>query len=342
MTNAKPLRTFAGIASWFYAIPNAKPLHTFAGIAFIGLAALMAGPAGAEDTLKVKDDRGVTVEVPARPKRIASISYFADDVALALGIRPVASTYMTAGREPDFLLGLTRDMKQIGQRAKPNLELLSEAKPDLIVAIRRYTVGNAPQLEKIAPYLAYNMELLDGSDREIAELSKILGKPERGLQLNKEFRDHLADFAARAPKDTHPRFAIMWGGETPFAFHTENTAASIVAAIGGDNIAGKMTPGGAFGIDLSLETMLEKDPEVLFIYDSGPDRPHENNPIWQELSAVKNKRVFYVGDQWVETNGPIAREIVLREAAHYLYPDAFPPVDVKAEAARIIPAEARK
>ncbi len=306
------------------------------------LSAMVSAPVFAEDgkTFSVTDDRGVTVEVPVQPKRIAAISYFADDVALALGIKPVASTYMTKGREPDFLLGLTAGMKQIGQRAKPNLELLSEAKPDLIVAIRRYTVGNAPQLEKIAPYVAYNMELLDGSDREIAELSKILGNPERGVQLNKEFREHLADYAAKAPKDVHPRFAIMWGGETPFAFHTENTSASILAAIGGDNIAGNMTPGGEFGIDLSLETMLEKNPEVLFIYDSGPDRPHENNPIWQELAAVKNKRVFYVGDQWVETNGPIAREIVLREAAHYLYPEVFPAVDVRAEAAKIIPAEA--
>lgn len=67
--------------------------------------------------------------------------------------------------------------------------------------------------------------------------------------------------------------------------------------------------------------------------------PHESNPIWSQLSAVKNNRVFYVGDQWVETNGPIAREIVLREAAHYLYPDTFPAIDVKAEAAKLIPAE---
>ncbi|MFK0161228.1 ABC transporter substrate-binding protein [Rhizobium sp. NPDC090279] len=308
------------------------------------LALLVAGTAAAEDakTVSVTDDRGVKVEVPVQPKRIAAISYFADDVALALGIKPVASTYMTAGRQPDFLLGLTSQMAQIGQRAKPNLELLSQAKPDLIVAIRRYTVGNAPQLEKIAPYLAYNMELLTESDKEIAEFSKILGKPERGLQLNADFHKHLDEIAAKAPKNAHPRFAIMWGGETPFAFHTENTSASIVAAIGGDNIAGPKTPGGPFGIDLSLETMLEKDPEVLFIYDSGPDRPHENNPIWQELTAVKNKRVFYVGDQWVETNGPIAREIVLREAAHYLYPDAFPAVDVRAEAAKIIPADIQK
>ncbi|API51096.1 ABC transporter substrate-binding protein [Rhizobium leguminosarum] len=308
----------------------------------LGLSALlMAGATYADGDKKVSivDDRGVTVEVPAQPKRIASISYFADDVALALGVKPVASTYMTAGREPDFLLGLTSGMKQIGQRAKPNLELLSEAKPDLIIAIRRYTVGNAAQLQNIAPYVAYNMELLEESYSETAALSKLLGKPERGEQLNADFRNHLAEYAAKAPKDVHPRFLIMWGGATPFAFHTENTSASIVAAIGGDNIPGPKSPGGEFGIDLSLETMLEKDPEVIFIYDSGPDRPHESNPIWSQLSAVKNNRVFYVGDQWVETNGPIAREIVLREAAHYLYPDTFPAIDVKAEAAKLIPAE---
>nr|WP_246272735.1 ABC transporter substrate-binding protein [Phyllobacterium pellucidum] len=301
---------------------------------------MASGSAFAADPgkMSIVDDRGVTVEVPAQPKRIASISYFADDIALALGVKPVASTYMTAGREPDFLLGLTSQMKRIGQRAKPNLELLSEAKPDLIIAIRRYTVGNAAQLQGIAPYVAYNMELLDESYKEVAEISKLLGQPERGEKLNTDFRKNLADFAAKAPKDVHPRFMIMWGGATPFAFHTENTSASIVAAIGGDNIAGPKSPGGEFGIDLSLETMLEKDPEVIFVYDSGPDRPHESNPIWSQLSAVKNNRVFYVGDQWVETNGPIAREIVLREAAHYLYPDTFPAVDVRAEAAKIIPA----
>ena len=307
----------------------------------LGIAALLAsGSAFAADPgkMSIVDDRGVTVEVPAQPKRIASISYFADDIALALGVKPVASTYMTAGREPDFLLGLTSQMKRIGQRAKPNLELLSEAKPDLIIAIRRYTVGNAAQLQGIAPYVAYNMELLEESYKEVAEISKLLGQPERGEKLNTDFRKNLADFAAKAPKDVHPRFMIMWGGATPFAFHTENTSASIVAAIGGDNIAGPKSPGGEFGIDLSLETMLEKDPEVIFVYDSGPDRPHESNPIWSQLSAVKNNRVFYVGDQWVETNGPIAREIVLREAAHYLYPDTFPAVDVRAEAAKIIPA----
>lgn len=306
--------------------------------------ALSAGSAFAEGpkTIPVVDDRGVTVEAPVNPKRIAAISYLAVDVALALGIKPVATTYMTAGRDPDFLLGLTREMKPLGQRAKPNLELLAAAKPDLIVAMRRYTAVNAAQFEKIAPYLAFNMERFSESDPEVATLAKLFGQPERGLALNAAFKQHLEDFAARAPKGVHPRFQIMWAGDTPFTFHDENTAAWIVKSLGGVNIAGPMTQEGRFGVELSLETMLEKDPELIFVYDSGPDQPQEANPIWQQLSAVKAGRVYYVGDQWVETNGPIAREIVLRQAAHYLYPTVFPAVDVRAEAAKLIPADVRK
>lgn len=308
------------------------------------VAALAVGSARADDapTRSVVDARGVSVQVPAKPQRVASISYLAADVALAVGVTPVATTYMTAGREPDYLLGLTAGMKKIGQRAKPNLELLAEAKPDLIVAMRRYTQGNAAQFEKIAPYLAYNMELYSESFKEVAELAALLGQPQRGQELNDAFQKRLDDYAAKAPKDKHPRFQIMWAGNTPFTFHTENMAAWIATKLGGENIAGPMVQGGRFGLEMSLESMLEKDPEVIVVYDSGPERPHQANPIWSRLSAVKNGRVHYVGDEWVEPNGPIARELVLREAAHFLYPDRFPAINVKAEAATLIPAAVQK
>nr|WP_026614155.1 ABC transporter substrate-binding protein [Ensifer aridi] len=310
-----------------------------------GIAALImsAAPVLADEnkTLSLVDDRGVAVEVPASPKRIASISYFAADVALALGVKPIASTYMVQGRNPDFLADYLEGVKEIGQRATPNLELLAEAKPDVTVGIRRYTEGNAEQIAKIAPYLAYNLELYADSDRTINQLAAILGQPKRGQELNARFKAAVEEFSAKAPRDQHPRFVVMWGGDTPWVFRSENMTAAILVALGGDNIAGQNpTPylPDNWGMEMSLEMMLEKDPEVIFVYDYGPDRPHENNPIWQQLSAVKNGRVHYVGDHWVEAHGPIAREIVLREAAHLLYPDAFPAVDVKAEARKLIPA----
>ena len=43
-------------------------------------------------------------------------------------------------------------------------------------------------------------------------------------ELNTAFKTHLQEFAAQAPKGKHPRFQIMWAGDAPFSFHTENTA----------------------------------------------------------------------------------------------------------------------
>ena len=51
---------------------------------------------------------------------------------------------------------------------------------------------------------------------------------------------------------------------------------------------------------------------------------------------MKNKRVHYVGDHWVETHGPLARQMVLREGAHLLYPGVFPAVDIAAETQKVI------
>ncbi len=86
------------------------------------------------------------------------------------------------------------------------------------------------------------MELLSESYEEVAELAKILGKPERGEQLNADFKQHLRTSAPKRRR-TCIRASSSWGGDTPFAFRTENTAASIVAALGGDNIAGPMAAG---------------------------------------------------------------------------------------------------
>jgi iron complex transport system substrate-binding protein len=191
----------------------------------------------------------------------------------------------------------------------------------VVVAIRRYTEEIAAQYQNIAPYLAYNLELFSDSDRSITQLGTILGKPQCTQELDSQFKSDLADFAAKAPDGVYPRFQVMWAGDTPWTLYSENMTAAILTALGGENIAGRNSMPHVpdrFGLEMSLEMMLEKDPEFIFVYDYGPDRPHKNNPIWPMLSAVKNGRVHYVDGHWIEADGPIAQEMVLHEAAHYL------------------------
>ena len=293
----------------------------------------------AAEKMSVVDDRGVMVAVPVPAERIAAVSYFAADVAKALGKKIVASTYMVEGRTPEYLGNALQDVTWIGQRATPNLELLAKSQPDVVIAMRRYTEGVADEINKFAPYVGYDLELFADSDRKIVEMGAMLGETEKAQALNKAFAADMAAYRQKLEGQKPVSFAVMWGGEIPWVFRNENMTAAILLALGATNVAGaNPNPSNPanWGVEMSLETLLDADPEVIFVYDYGPDRPHEGNPVWQGLSAVKNKRVHYVGDHWVETHGPLARQMVLREGAHLLYPGVFPAVDIAAETQKVI------
>lgn len=302
----------------------------------VGMVAMFATAAKAAPHT-ITDDRGVAIKLPDDAKRVAAISYFGADVALALGITPVATTYMVEGRNPDHLLDRLVDVPKIGQRASPNLELLAQAKPDLIVAIKRYTEANAGKLEEIAPYLAVRLETPEDSERDLLLVAEALGNKAEGEKLVADFHAEFDALKTKAPKDRGVKYLYFYGsGEAPWTFYEDDVTASILTTLGGVNVAGKNpTPevpdNTAF--EMNLEAMLVADPDVIIVYDYGPDRPFETNPIWSSLRAVQEGKVHFVGDHWIESHGPIARRVVINEAAAILYPDVF-----KADAPRIIAA----
>ncbi|MBN3821732.1 ABC transporter substrate-binding protein, partial [Paraburkholderia sp. Se-20369] len=84
------------------------------------LASVLARPVRAAAQVapySVVDDRGVTLRFDTTPHRLATISYFGADTALALGMRPVASTFLVRGRRPAYLLDRMDRVIDLGQRA---------------------------------------------------------------------------------------------------------------------------------------------------------------------------------------------------------------------------------
>lgn len=295
-----------------------------------------ASPSVADESPRtVVDDRGHPLTLTRTPRRLATLSYFGADTALALGTRPVASTFLMRGRPPGYLLGRMDGVRDLGQRASPNLELLAAARCDLIVAMRRYTEANAAQLERIAPYLAFDLETFADSDPSIARVGTALGQPARARQLNARFARVMAGYRQRVPaRRNPPRYLFIWGaGTAPWAFYDENMTCSLLNLLGGANVAGPnplpaRRDNTAF--QMSLEAMLLADPDLIFIYDDGPAGAFETNPIWPHLAAVRNARVIRVGDHWIESFGPIARHVVVAEAASLLHPGVFESADPRA------------
>lgn len=281
---------------------------------------------------RVTDDRGYTLTLTEVPRRIAAISYFGADAAIALGAQVVASTYMVRNRHSSYLFDRLTQAKPLGQRASPNLEWLALARPDLIVAMQRYSEANATRLSRIAPYMALRLETFGDSDRSVRLMGQALGCSALALSLNQKFSHARRRLSQRAQPLKRIHYVFIWGGgSAPWAFYNENMTCTIINALGGINIAGgNPTPdvpeNTAF--EMSLEALLAADPDVIFVYDYGVSRVFETNPIWPYLTAVRQGRVVYVQDHWIESFGPIARHLVLHEAAHALYPEQFPAVDV--------------
>ncbi|QVN23280.1 ABC transporter substrate-binding protein [Burkholderia pyrrocinia] len=300
------------------------------------LASLLARPVRAavrQTPYSVVDDRGATQRFDTAPSRLAAISYFGADTALALGVQPIASTFLVRGRRPAYLLDRMNRVIDLGQRASPNLELLASAHADLIVAIRRYTEANAVRLQQIAPYLALDLEVGEDSDRGIALVGAALGRAEAAAAINRRFADVLAGFRARARLRLAPRYLFVWGaGVAPWAFYDENMTCSLLNALGGVNIAGRNplpSHRDNTAFQMSLETLLLAKPDTIFVYDDSGRRSFETNSVWRHLASTRRVRIVSVGDHWIESFGPIARHAVLAEAAAFMHPGLFAPPDLR-------------
>lgn len=283
--------------------------------------------AGAED-LSIMDDRGEIVSVTEVANKVAAISLFGADVAIALGELPVATTYMTKDTIPAFLAPELNDVPKLGSRNSPNMEVLAQQKPDLIVALRRYTEGYAEELDAIAPYMAVHTESFADSLAATASVSYLMGRKEDGIKLNEQFLDDIAELNQKIGDDAHGKtFLFLWGsGTAPWAYYDDYATVAILNSLGLENPIGSNPmphDRNNFAYEMSLEQMISIDPDYLIIFDRGPDQPFLANPIWSELKAVKNDNAYFVGDHWMASHGPIARQLVMREAAAIFYPDIF-------------------
>lgn len=293
-------------------------------IATILLIALLSPASGLADGsgIRLTDDRGNTLRLSAPATRPAAISTFGADVALALGTAPVAITDYGIQGIPEYLGPRLSDVPNLGPRHQPNLEILSAVRPDLIIGIRRYTEKDGDQIEAIAPLLALDLITLQDSLRAVALAGKALGEPEKAGALNSRFQDHVQALADRNTDNRTQTVALLTSGsETPFIYHDHFLPTALLERLGFDN-AGGAPPNPDSGIPLgyriSLEALLQLDPDIIILLPTNRQRAFTLNPVWPYLKAVRNEAVYEVPHYWKEGAGPIAREHILDDIQRLL------------------------
>ena len=263
-----------------------------------------AEPQPAEWTaVTVTDDLGREVTLENEPQRVAClIGSFAETWQLAGG--EMAAAVRDAW--DDFDLGLGEDVINLGKYQDVNMEILFAAEPDLVIASAN-TKGQVELKETLEsagiPVLYFSVYGFEDYLRMLEVCTQITGRTdlyeENGLKIQQNIEEVKLAAQKAVEEQGAPRVLFI------------RAAASFVRAKGSDDtVLGLMLKDlGCINIadgsdlleDLSLEKIIEEDPDKIFIVQQGNDTEGTQqalkdaltgNPAWAGLTAVKEDRVY--------------------------------------------------
>lgn len=253
------------------------------------------------------------------PKRVVVLEYaLADDVA-ALGIKPIA--WAREANVPDYLGKQLAQVPSIGTRAQPNLEKLLVLKPDLIIADSTRHKEIYSQLSKIAPTIVLNVfrSDYDGQLDAFETLGKALGKEEEAKKLIAA----QATLVKKSKLSAHQKAGGVLVAALPpsglFVLHSrESVIGGLVEALGRKNLASSADRDNSL-YSISLDELVRMNPSALALLINPGEKTvlteWQKNPLWQNLSAVKNNRVYtFDRDLWSKARGIQALSMITKEA----------------------------
>lgn len=286
------------------------------------------------------DERGETITLEQAPNKIAALIASSADMLAALG-RHVDGTTTYAGAMPVYLGDAVKGTTDLGDLTAPNLELIASEQYDLILGMTRYNAPFAEEMNKVGKFATLTANTLEDSYANVTDYGLLFGAADEAAQMNADFDALLAETAEKASKDA-PSVIFIWNFyDTLYGYTNNIMPADLFDRIGAVNplgrTEGKLDEASAFSI-LETEDLLAHDPDVILVFSSDEGGTVKWNPAYERLKAYQNGRFHSVGYQWSQSDGPIARELVLRELAHLLYPEQFDAPDM-VDAARATPAK---
>ena len=279
------------------------------------------------------DDNEAQITLHTKDPRVVSLVSSYTEIWLDGGGKLVGVTN-DAITERDF--GLTEQTCQpVGTTHEPNLELIISLQPNLVLLnpAQESHVSAQPILQQSGIACAYfEVEELEDYLRVLKIVTDLYETPQRyeekGLAAQK-LVEQIKEQAQTAKTSPNVLVLRAYGTGVKVKAGEKELICRMLDDLGAQNIADK-TP--SLLEELSLEVIVQEDPDAIFIVTMGSDAQAiqaviqsalYDQPAWQGLTAVKENRVYQMpkdlfhykpNSRWGESYEYLAR---------LLYPDLF-------------------
>lgn len=273
----------------------------------------------------VKHAMGET-RIPKTPERIVVLTNEATEALLALGIKPVGAVNSWVG-DPwyDHIAKEMEGVQPLGKEDQPNLEAIAALKPDLILGTKMRHEKIYPQLSQIAPTVF--SETIRGKWQENFMLwAEAVNRKAEGEKLLAEWDKRIADFRQKAGDKLKMKVSLVrfMPGRVRILYK-DTFAGSILGEIGFARPPAQDK--NDFAAEVTKERIPEMDGDILFYYtyETGEGKASQlekewtNDPLWKNLSVVKNGKAYKVDDViWNTAGGIKAANLLLDDLYKYV------------------------
>ena len=288
-----------------------------------------AGSSSGQVFAKVQDDLGREVTLEKKPERIvvtsASFLEPLHEVGGEVVGRPDSRTKM-----PDY----AKDKASVGKVYQIDVEKVLSCEPDLVIINKGMNEKLVDTLETSGiKTLVVDMKSYADVKREVALFAQLTGEKEKGEALISSMDKKIQSVKEKIPQEKR-RVSIIHSTNQGLTVQLSGSiAGSIAEMLGWENVAGDMTPleKDPDSAPYSLETMVEKNPELLFVTSMGKleeikasmDATMAENPAWQSVEAVRQGKVYYLPQDLFLLSPDIHYPEAVELMAKLVYPDKF-------------------
>jgi len=290
------------------------------------------------DGREITDMLGRGVVIPDTPKKVYAPSpygcyaLYAMDPALLVGwifnIDERAYPYLDPRMQNLPVLG-----RVFGPGQSANLEVLLAQHPDLLLMWSHQNEFTQKEAERLrilkTPAVYAKDETLTDYAAIFRFLGEALGRPERGEALarySEKVFAHAEQTVATIPKAERPSVYYAEGldglaSECDDAIHVQ------LLKLAGDVNVHRCHTSNHKGLEkLSMETLLQYDPDVILVQEQTFYDRIGALPMWQHLSAVKHGRVYLIPRlpfNWFDRPPSFMRILGLQWVMAHLYPRQY-------------------
>ena len=254
-------------------------------------------------------------QADAHQPRIAVIDWGLTETLLGLGVTPIAVAQTEGYRRWVQAPELPASVADLGLRVEPNLELLSQLKPDMILITPQFAASR-PQLERIAPVhmLAIytpEAEAYIGAQRVTRELAELLGREAQGEAMIARIDATMARVKERLASRALPPFYVLTFLDERHVrlFGKQSIYQGVLDRVGLRNAWSGPTNYWGFS-QQGIERLAEEPGAALLYLEPMPPGTAEGlaaSALWQQLPAVREQRLYGLPPVW-SFNGLMAAE----------------------------------